>query len=80
MQHTIIALPVSLKPTPSTELYTAVRAALVAKGTSLAAWCRANGVTRQTMEQALKGQREGRRSRQLVDQLLSEISTKGKVA
>lgn len=80
MQQTIIALPLSLKPRPSPELYTAVRAALVASGTTLAAWCRANAVTRQTMEQVLKGQREGRRSRQLMDQLLSEISVRGKAA
>ena len=80
MQHTVITLPVSLTATPSNELYTAVRAALVANGTSLAAWCRANAVTRQTMEQVLKGQREGRRSRQLRDRLITELFSKDSAA
>ena len=80
MQHTNITLPVSLTATPSSELYVAVRAALVANGTSLAAWCKANAVTRQTMEHVLKGRSEGRRSRQLREQLIQELFSKDSAA
>lgn len=56
----------------SEELDRAVRAAFVAKGTTLNAWCTANGVARQTVDKALKGQRHSKLSRQIVRQLLRE--------
>jgi hypothetical protein len=48
-----------------------VRAGFIAKGTTLNAWCIANGVNRQTAEKSLKGQRESKRSRELRDLLVS---------
>lgn len=67
IRHTItLAIPAS------DELDRAVRAALVAKGTTLNAWCTANGVARQTVDKALKGQRRSKLSQQLVKRLLSE--------
>lgn len=63
--------------TASDDLYRAVRAALVARGSSLNAWCKAAGVNRQTVEKALKGERHsanGARLRKiLVEELFSEV-------
>lgn len=50
---------------PSERLYTAVRAAFVAKGTTLNAWCTSQGINRQTAARSLKGERNGSRSREL---------------
>lgn len=80
MTNPDITVPMAVTITPSPALYTAVRATLIARGTSLSAWCRANAVTRQTMEQALKGNREGRRSRQLREQLIKQLFSKDMVA
>ncbi|MET3694418.1 MULTISPECIES: helix-turn-helix domain-containing protein [Methylobacterium] len=49
-----------------------MRAAFIAKGTTLNAWCTANGIARQTVDKALKGQRRSDRSRQIVKQLLRD--------
>lgn len=78
MHHIRLSLPVSIMP--SENLYIAVRTALIAKGTTLNAWCKANRVTRQTMEKALKGQREGRRSRELRERLINELFPRKRAA
>jgi len=44
----------------SPELFQRVRAAFVARHTSLAAWCAENGVYRQNAARALKGQSRGK--------------------
>jgi len=44
---------------PSKNLHLAVRAALVARGTSLAAWCEDNDVRRPWAMQSLTGKRNG---------------------
>ncbi len=49
----ILTEPVNLQP--SRELYDAVRAAFVKQGTSLNAWCIANGMPRSRAVQALFG-------------------------
>lgn len=56
---------------PSPELYLMVRAGFVAKGTTLNAWCIANGVNRQTVERALKGARNGKVSRELRERAVA---------
>jgi gp16 family phage-associated protein len=67
IRHTI-----TLTIPASKELDRAVRAAFIAKGTTLNAWCTANGIARQTVDKALKGQRRSDRSRQMVKQLLRD--------
>jgi lambda repressor-like predicted transcriptional regulator len=59
--------------TASETLYHSVRAALVARGSSLNAWCRANGVNRQTAERALLGHRNGKRAIALRERICAEI-------
>ena len=54
-------------------LYHAIRAALVARNSSLHAWCKAAGVNRQTAEKALKGERHSLRAEQLRQRLLGEL-------
>jgi DNA-binding phage protein len=71
MLQATISIPLTLSASDS--LYLAVRSALVARNTSLSEWCRANSVSRQTMEKALKGEREGRRSRSLRNHLIKEL-------
>ena len=71
MLQTHVSLPVTFAA--SEDLYLAVRTALVARRTTLSAWCRANSISRQTMEKALKGEREGKRSRQARQRLMSEL-------
>ena len=56
----------------SEDLYRAVRAAFVGKGTSLSAWCRSNGINRQTAEKTLRGNRNGRRASDLRQRLVLE--------
>ena len=60
----------------SHDLYHMVRAALVARNSSLNAWCKSASVNRQTAEKALKGERHSRRAaelrQRLIDELLSE--------
>lgn len=55
------------------DLYNAVRAALIARGTNLNQWCKANSINRQTVDKALKGHRIGRRAQAIRDQLVSEL-------
>lgn len=57
----------------SNDLYTAVRAALVGRGTSLAAWCKDKKINRQTAEKALKGERHSRRAVELRERMVTEI-------
>lgn len=67
IRHTIaLAIPAS------DELDRAVRAGFIARGTSLNAWCIANGVTRQTAEKALKGLRQSKLSKDLVKRLMRD--------
>lgn len=47
-----------------------VRAGFVAQGTSLAGWCRANGVRRQNAEKALRGSWTGPGAQKLVARLI----------
>lgn len=61
----------------SDDLYRAVRAAFVARGTSLNAWCIANGVNRQTVEKALKGQRFSRRAAALRKNFVRDLFSEG---
>lgn len=57
----------------SEETYRAVRAALVARGTTLNAWCKANGFTRQTAEKALKGLRHSRAGARIRARIAAEL-------
>jgi len=57
----------------SDDLYNAVRAALIARGTNLNRWCKAKRINRQTVDKALKGLRFGRRSQAIRDQLVAEL-------
>lgn len=57
----------------SDDLYNMVRAAFIARGTNLNRWCKANGINRQTVDKALKGQRTGRRAQAIRDQLMAEL-------
>lgn len=57
----------------SEDLYRAVRAAFVARGTSLNAWCISNGINRQTAEKTLRGERGGKRALALRNRLISEV-------
>lgn len=43
-----------------------VRAGFVQQGTSLSAWCRANGLTRQNVCSALQGERRGPKAEEVV--------------
>lgn len=69
-QHTI---PLPLTVAGSEDTYRAVRAALVARGTNLNAWCKANGQTRQTVEKALKGLRHSRNGAEIRGCLVREL-------
>lgn len=55
----------------SNDLYSAVKGAFVAQGTSLAAWCRENGLTRQHAAAVLRGDRNGPRSQALRRQIVA---------
>lgn len=57
----------------SQETYLAVRAALVARGTTLNAWCKANGLNRQTVEKALKGLRHSKNGAQIKERIVAEL-------
>jgi len=60
--------------TPSPELVKQVRAELVARGTSLAAFCTANGFTRQAVTFALSGERQGERATSLLRAFMAALS------
>jgi hypothetical protein len=47
----------------------AIRAAFVAKGTSLYGWCRQNNISRQLADAALKGLRKGPKARELAKKI-----------
>lgn len=57
-------------PPPGPELNAQVRAAFVLSGTSLNAWCRANGEHRQNAWQVLTGLRKGPAAQELLGRLL----------
>jgi len=59
--------------TPSNELLKDVRALLVKRGTSLAAFCKDHGFTRQAVTLALTGQRKGPKSKALAARFLAEV-------
>lgn len=67
------SLPLTIAVVGSDETYLAVRSALVARGTTLNAWCKANGINRQTAEKALKGLRHSRNGAEIKDRLISEL-------
>lgn len=52
-------------------IYAQVRAAFVARSTSLARWCAENGVKRQYAAAALKGERTGPKARALRMRIIS---------
>jgi hypothetical protein len=56
---------------PGADLYCAVRAAFVRRGTSLNAWCKSEGVSRQYAAQVLSGESTGPSAKALVARLLS---------
>lgn len=56
--------------TPSPELYAQVRAAFIAAGSSLNAWCLANGEHRQAARAVLLGERNGPEAQSLRERLL----------
>lgn len=55
----------------SEDLYLAVRAAFVARGSSLNNWCIANGVNRQTADRAVRGKTTTRAALQLVERVVA---------
>ena len=55
----------------SPDLYTAVRAGFVNQGTTLNKWCQANGLNRQTVEKALKGERASKRSLEIISRVVA---------
>ena len=57
--------------------YRMVRAGFVAQGTTLNRWCIANGISRQTAEKALKGERVNRNSSVLVERLVKAALPEG---
>lgn len=57
----------------SADLYKIVRAALVANGSSLNEWCKANGINRQTAEKALKGERHSKTAEEIRSRLVAEL-------
>lgn len=57
----------------SADTYLAVRAALIARGTTLNAWCKANSLNRQTVEKALKGLRHSRKTLEIRGRLVTEL-------
>ncbi len=57
--------------TPSDALLKEVRAVLVMRGTSLNAFCQANGFVRQAVTFALSGARSGPRAQKLKDDFLA---------
>jgi hypothetical protein len=72
MMHQIMStLPTTVAG--SEALYLTVRATLVTRGSSLNAWCKAQRLNRQTVEKALRGQREGRRALALRERIVREV-------
>ena len=63
--------------TPSSNLLKDVRAHLIIRGTSLAAFCKKYGFTRQAVTLALSGKRSGPKSRHLAAQFLAKVREAG---
>lgn len=61
----------SIRPNVSKELLRKVRAAFVAQGTSLNAWCMKNEVVRRTAEQALTGENRSRNAATLARRIIT---------
>lgn len=59
-------------PPPSTELLRKIKAHFISKGTTLAAWCRANGHLQSNVRQALTGNWDGPKGRALRARLSQE--------
>lgn len=59
--------------TPSEDLLKDTRAHLVQRGTSLAAFCRDHGFTRQSVTVALAGYRKGPRARALLSEFMAKV-------
>jgi lambda repressor-like predicted transcriptional regulator len=59
--------------TPSPQLLKDIRADLVQRGTSLAAFCTRHGFVRQAVGPALSGKRLGPRSRQLAETFVAKV-------
>ena len=53
--------------------YQQVRAALIARGSSLNAWLQQRGINRQLAYKALRGQSFGTKAREIRSQILREI-------
>lgn len=60
-------------PAPGRELHIAVRGALIARGTSFAAWCREHGVSRPWVWEALMGMRNGTKARAVRARLVKIV-------
>ncbi len=73
MHHTILKPRTASIVIGSQDTYLAVRAALVARGTTLNAWCKVNSLNRQTVEKALKGLRHSRNGAQIRQRLVDEL-------
>ena len=58
----------------SGDLYKWVRAAFIVRGSSLNAWCKENGINRQSAEKALKGERFSRAAVEIRKKLIAELS------
>lgn len=59
--------------TPSEQLLKDIRATLVARGTSLAAFCVAHGFVRQAVGPALSGTRQGPKAHELAVNFLAKV-------
>ncbi|WP_309664006.1 hypothetical protein [Tabrizicola sp.] len=59
--------------TPSDDLLKDVRALLVKRGTSLAAFCKVHGFTRQAVTLTVTGRRTGPKSTALMAQFLAKV-------
>lgn len=75
LHHIKRDFPLSVAVVGSEETYLAVRAALVARGTTLNAWCKANSLNRQTVEKALRGLRHSKNGTAIRERLVSELFT-----
>jgi hypothetical protein len=68
-------MPDSIVSDAQVERQRRVRAGFVAQGSSLSAWCRANGVQRQNAHKALVGQWSGPKADELVARITVAAGT-----
>ena len=61
-----ICYTITFEVAGSPDLYKAVRAGFVKQGTSLNRWCISKGLNRQTVEKALRGERQSRLSKTVL--------------